>query len=179
MQLGGVLWHGTSGYSRSVFEHFSFASAKELRKASKEFIGFDLKDAKFATPLEEFDRVCHIRHAVVHNGGVVPGKNALQLQIARSGGQQKLVIGYAQLQDIASVVATLVTTFNRELFFEMCRRWAVVWRARTDWDPTREDRLFSMVWANFHSREELVSRSGRTNITRKKCLEGVRDEFGL
>jgi hypothetical protein len=38
INLGGLLWHGKKGFSRSAFEHASFTSREELVKACKDFL---------------------------------------------------------------------------------------------------------------------------------------------
>lgn len=179
VHLGGVLWHGNTGFSRSAFEHASFASVKELKKTAKDFVGFDLKDSEFKALLDEYEKVCHLRHGIVHNDGFLPGRNAIQLQVGNPGKPQEIVVRYEQLQELAAVVSNLVVTFNRELFFEMCSRWAIKWRKRGDWDPSEEDRKFKTIWNTFHSREELKTRTGKSKITRAKCVQCVKAEFGL
>jgi hypothetical protein len=40
ISLGGLLWHGQPGFSRSAFEHTSFTSKEELTKVCREYLGF-------------------------------------------------------------------------------------------------------------------------------------------
>jgi hypothetical protein len=177
--LGGLLWHGKNNFSRSAFEHSSFSSKDELKRACNKYIKFVLSDATFKGPLDEFDKVCQARHGIVHNDGFLPGRNAVRLAIPKNASPLRFYIRYAQLQEVAAVVNTLVFTFNRELFFEMCRRWAVVWRNRSDWDPSRENAVFAEIWKVFHSLDEKKYRPGRTKITRARCMADVRTSYGI
>jgi hypothetical protein len=151
INLGGLLWHGKKGFSRSAFEHASFTSREELVKACKDFLSIKLNDTKFKALLDQYERVCHLRHGIVHGDGLLPGRNAVQLDVPRYSKPVRIVVRYGQLQEIAAVINTLVMTLNRELFAIMCERWAIAWRTRADWDPALEGPLFNRIWATFHS----------------------------
>jgi hypothetical protein len=179
INLGGMLWHGRKGYSRSAFDHISFANADDLKKASSGYVGFVLQPNTFKTPLDEFDKVCHLRHGLVHNDGILPGRNAVKLEIKKYDSQIRTIVDYGGLQDIASVTSTLVSTFNRELFDLFCKRWAVDWRNRFDWNPANENNLFNSLWSIFVCRADLELRSDRHSARRIDCLQAVRVQFGL
>jgi hypothetical protein len=179
INLGGLLWHGHANYSRSAFEHYSFTSRDELRKACDGFLGFKLRDSEFKDPLDQFEEVCQLRHGIVHADGLLPGVNAVQLNMKRYIKPVRIHIGYAQIQDVAAVLDTLVVTFNRELFEEMCKRWAVDWRQRADWDPNKEQKLFGGLWKIFFSSEETKNRKGKSKLTQNACRQRVRSHFNL
>lgn len=179
INLGGLLWHGKKGFSRSAFEHSSFASRDDLVKACRDYIGFKLDDSTFKTLLDEYDVVCQFRHGIAHSDGLLPGKNAVQLGMPRFTKPVGIVIRYRHLQEVAAVINTLVYTINRELFSEMCKRWAIDWRARADWRPDKEQSSFAQIWAIFHSKDETRLRRNRTKITKQECFRKARATFGL
>ena len=47
INLGGMLWHGKEGFSRSAFEHMSFTSTEEIKRSFREFLDFNLDDKLF------------------------------------------------------------------------------------------------------------------------------------
>ncbi|MBB3034941.1 hypothetical protein [Alteriqipengyuania lutimaris] len=179
INLGGLLWHGKSAFGRSAFEHLSFASKDDIRKAYRNFADFPLDDSKFQIVLNEFEKVCQLRHGIVHGGGFMPGRNAVALGVRKTVRPQKIVVGYAELQSIAAVVGALVFTLNRGLFAEMCKRWAKDWRELPTWDATESDRAFAKIWAMFHSKRENLTRPGRSFITRKNCKLEIESVYGL
>lgn len=179
VNLGGLLWHGTEGFSRGAFEHASFASKEELTKAFKEYLKIDLDNATFSSLLSEFDSVCHLRHGIVHSDGFLPGRNAVQLDIPAYDVPVRIVIGYGQLQEVAAVVNVLIVTINRVVFSEMCKRWAVDWRKRSDWNPDSEEKIFRKIWKLFHSVEEWKTRKGKSKITCGACMADVKAQYGL
>lgn len=179
INLGGLLWHGKDGFSRSAFEHASFSSKKELSKACEDFIAFKLEDATFKSILDTYESVCQLRHGIVHGDGIMPGRNAVQLEISKFDKPVRIVVRYRQLQEIAAAVDTLVATLNREIFVRMCRRWAEDWRRRADWDPANEERLFARLWSIFLSASERRLRVGRSKITRGRCMAEVKLFYGI
>lgn len=179
INLGGVLWHGARDFRRSAFEHMSFTSSKEITSASKGYLGFDLKGSDFSDVFANFDAICHLRHGLVHNDGVLPGRNAVQIDVPQRLGGACISVDFGFLQDAAASTHALVTTFNRTLFKEMCSRWATSWRARADWDPSDERRRFLQVWKLFLSRTELETRPKKSSITVSKCIQLIRSEFDL
>jgi hypothetical protein len=179
ISLGGILWHGREGYSRGAFENGSLASKKDLQRTCKNFLGITLDEQTFQGPLDQFEIVCHLRHGLVHSDGLLPGKNAVAINMPRFQNPVRIKIEYEQLQDIGSVVSTLAFTLNRFLFDAMCKRWAIDWRQRASWNPADENILFSRVWRIFFCSDEHTHRAGRTNITRGKCQDAVKNTYNL
>ena len=179
INLGGLLWHGRDGFSRSAFDNVSFASGDELKKTSEQYIGFKLDASVFQSSLQEYDKVCQFRHGIVHGDGLLPGKNAIKLEIPRSGRPVRIVVEYRHLQDVAAVVTTLVALYNRGLFDLMCRRWAIDWRKRTDWDIENEKSMFQKVWKAFASTEELARKSRQSGMRKVDCMRAVKAQFNL
>lgn len=179
INLGGLLWHGREGFSRSAFEHASFTSRKELNSAFSDFLSMPLDDRVFKSLLEEYEIVCQLRHGIVHGDGLLPGKNAVQLDIPRYGKPVRITVDYGRLQDIAAVATTLVATVNRVAFAKMCERWAVQWRRRADWDPAKADARFKAIWTTFHSVDNRRLRQGRSRITRGNCLAEIKTTYNL
>lgn len=177
INLGGILWHGKNGFSRSAFDNSSFASSKELQKAARDFVGFDLAPAEFQAVLEDFDKICHLRHGIVHGDGVLPGKNAVQLDIPRFGNPVRITVRYSHLQEVAACVGALVSLFNRRLFDLLCKRWAIDWRRRVDWNPSDQNILFYRIWMAFVCRTELARRKDRRKLRRSDCLAAVKAEY--
>lgn len=179
INLGGVLWHGQEEFRRSAFEHMSFTSKEELRRAAEGYLKFKLADSHFKIPLEEYEIACHLRHGIVHNAGILPGRNAVQMEVRRYKKVVEIVVDYALLQRTVAAVDTLVLTFNRELFAEICRRWAIDWRQRADWIKENEDKLFTKIWNMFFCSELHGTRAGRSKITKSNCMTEVRNKFGI
>ncbi len=179
INLGGVLWHGKDEFRRSAFEHMSFASAKELTSATRGYLGFEMKGSKFDSILSDFDIICHLRHGLIHNAGILPGRNAVQINIKSYTKPVEIHIDYALLQSAAATLESLVFTLNRALFSEMCERWAVHWRRHPDWNPADERKKFLQIWNIFTCKQELQTRAGRTKITPTQCMTQVKSDHNI
>ncbi|WP_336768668.1 hypothetical protein [Pantoea endophytica] len=179
INLGGVLWHGKDEFRRSAFEHMSFTSSKELMTASKGYLGFEMKGSVFNGILKDFDAVCHLRHGLIHNAGILPGRNAVQIDIQSYSKPVEIRVDFAFLQNAAATIESLVVTFNRALFTEMCGRWASSWRARTDWNSSNERKKFMQIWNLFSCKLELQNRPNKKYLTPKKCMDQVRFNYNL
>lgn len=179
INLGGALWHGKEEFRRSAFEHMSFASSKELKAATNGFLGFELKGSVFNSVLKDFDTICHLRHGLIHNAGILPGRNAVQIDIQSYSKPVEICVDYAFLQNAAATLESLVFTLNRALFSEMCDRWAGAWRQRSDWKPTEEVRKFMQIWDIFSCETELAIRPNNVNITPAICMSKVKAEHNI
>ncbi|WP_148648400.1 hypothetical protein [Sphingobium cupriresistens] len=146
VNLGGAIWHGQYGnFSLSAFEHKSFADAKELKSVFKDYLNFELNESTFGELLRYFEVITHLRHAIVHSDGILPGRNAVKLDISRSNSALRVCIDQSKLQECLLILSNLVTLINRELFSQMCRRWAVEWRGRADWNPSDANDLLRAI----------------------------------
>lgn len=180
VKWGSVLWHRTGVLEMAAFEHLSFAGETEIKKACRTFLGFPISDASpLATPLSEFDRLCELRHSVVHSNGYIAGKNAIALSLPPVAGLLKVRIDYPQLQEAAWICTSLVTSFNTELFALMAERWARDWRRLADWDLTREIHLFADIFTQFRSSIDQGSNNIPDPLPLDQCRDEVMRAFGL
>lgn len=179
INLGGVLWHGKEEFRRSAFEHMSFTSGKELISAAKGYLDFNMKGGTFDSILKDFDSICHLRHGLIHNAGILPGRNAVQINIRSHLKPVEILIDFGFLQNAAASIESLVVTFNRALFSELCGRWAVAWRNRSDWIPENERKKFLQIWNAFLCKSELQNRHGKSKITASKCMDKIKIDYNL
>lgn len=153
INLGGAIWHGGTGsLNRSAFELKSFADCTELKKTFWDYVGFELSDDIFSSVLSDFEKLMQFRHAVVHSDGVLPGRNAVKLEILRSNRPLRVVFDYDRLQSSALALSSLIELINRELFYEFCRRWAIDWRRRADWQPAKSADTLKKISMLFDSK---------------------------
>ncbi|WP_409421330.1 hypothetical protein ABHF91_16535 [Pseudaeromonas sp. ZJS20] len=179
INLGGVLWHGKDEFRRSAFEHMSFASSKEIKSATKGYLGFEMKDSVFSSVLQDYDVVCHLRHGLIHNAGILPGRNAVQMNIKSYSKSVEICIDFSFLQSAAASIDSLVVTFNRALFSYLCNRWATSWRSRADWEPNNEKKKFMQIWNAFFCKSELKHRQNKRIITAASCMKKLKLEYNL
>jgi len=179
IHLGSVVWHGGLDAERGAFEHMSFAAAKNVRNTALKFLGYKIKQhGDTNAVLEEFDKVCELRHGVVHSGAILAGKNAIKLGVSRANATLKIQLGFAQVQECGAICTTLVVAFNSELFEEMAARWAKQWRGTPSWDPAYEKERFRSIWDNFYS--AIDQRTGQipVSLSMEQCMHAAFAELG-
>lgn len=180
INLGSVIWHPSDLVERGAFEHISLASSDSIIQTARKYVGLTIRqNTSVNSILEEFDKVCELRHGIVHSGRVLAGKNAIKLQIPPSTQITKVYIDYANLQEISSVCTTLVVTFNTLLFTEMCERWATSWRRSSFWNPANETVIFKNVWDTFYSVIDAQNGLISANLTYIRCRNKIKKEYNL
>lgn len=180
VKLGSVLWHGSTALELAAFEHSSFAGADEIKKACRNFLNFSFtQTSPLWEPLEEFDRLCQLRHSIVHANGYLAGKNAVALALPSATGRLRVSITYAQLQEAALICTSLATSFNTELFAEVAKRWALNWRQFPDWNAANEDILFADFHGLFYSSIDAAASTIPDPMILEQCRDEVKRSYGL
>jgi len=175
VNLGSILWYSKDSIGRGAFENISFADAKSIISCSKKYIAFNIDvNSDLNNILYEYDKVCEMRHAIVHSGRILAGKNALKLKIDTTDDIIKINIGYPELQEITSICTTLVACYNIELFEKITERWAVKWRQLPFWTIDREHNLFKTIWSIFYSKNDATNNTIQNNLSCIKCKNIVK-----
>lgn len=180
IQLGSLLWAEDQLQNRAAFEFLPFSSAENVRKAVTKFCKHTIKSkGTFDLMLEEYDKLCELRHAVVHSAHIVAGKNALKLNLRRSSQALKVRIRYPDLQASGSVCTALVQAANNELFEAMVTRWGRDWRNLPSWEPSKEGVLLNRLYAGFLSVRDQQNNSISNGLTKRSLKNRIKTEFNL
>jgi hypothetical protein len=168
ISFGSVLWHDGVNFERAAFEHISFADSKTIVSNCKKFISYDLKAS---TMLKEFDKVCELRHGIVHANSLLPGKNAITLQITSRASQTlRIKIDFPQIQECAAICNTLVTAINGELFNEISNRWSSRWIFS---DDSTKNESFEKLWKTFYSEIDKARGSIPNDVGMVGCRDAI------
>lgn len=178
INLGSVIWHPNEYIERGAFEHISFSESSKIIEITRKYIGVDLNQSNLTPILAEFNKVCELRHGIVHSSRVLAGKNALFLDLPSSENEQYITIGYGELQNIASICTTLVVSYNQNLFEKMIHRWATNWR-KPNWNSEIENREIKKIWDIFYSKIDKANNSIPETGTWVKCRNLVKTEYQL
>jgi hypothetical protein len=179
INLGSVIWHPSHEIERGAFEHLSLASADGINNTAKKFIGIDLKSNGLGTILAEFDKICELRHGIVHSGKVLAGKNGIKLKLQSTNNITQIDIGFAQFQEIMSICNALVVDSNKLFFAELAKRWSTSWRNTPSWDSSTANLKFKKIWNLFYSTRDQQNGTIPVNMTLIKCRNQVMKEFNI
>lgn len=165
-----TVWHGYGDLERGIFENISFSDAKTIKKNLDDLIDLKLSgNNQIIAPLEEFDKLCELRHAIVHSAGFLAGKNAIRLQLPSSRTSVKAVVGYSQLQEAADICTALVCAVNLELFVLISRRWLHEWPSSPAYMNSNHNQLFKKIWETFYSEFDASHGSIACSLTQTKA----------
>lgn len=178
INFGSVLWHPNESIERGAFEHISFSESKKIIEITRKYIGVELNKSDLLPILNEFNKVCELRHGIVHSARILAGKNALILDLPSSDKDQFITIGYGQLQNIASICTTLVVSYNQHLFEAMVHRWATSWR-NPSWTSEIENESFKKIWSIFHSKVDKANNTIPESGSWIKCRNLIKMEYHL
>lgn len=177
VQLGSLLWAGDHLQNRSAFEFMAFSSAENIRKALANFACHQLRQGgALDGMLKEYDKLCELRHAVVHSGHLVAGKNAIKLALRHSRQPLKVTLNYAGLQATGTVCTALVQAANTDLFETLVGRWAQDWRRLSSWDASQEKRLFKHLRSGFLSKRDYDNHAIPL-VSAERLLQQVRQAY--
>jgi hypothetical protein len=171
ISLGSAIWHQEK-IGRGALEHLSLADKKTIINQSEKFLGFKISGGSdtFAS-LTEFDKICELRHGIVHNSGNLPGTNAINLGFSVGAGPHRIVVDYARLQEVALICRSLVAAYNIELFSLMAERWAL------SWIPRKNHGRFKKLWSIFFSNIDFDAGNLTHPLSLIKCRNSVMGSF--
>jgi hypothetical protein len=111
-----------------LLEHTSFTAAKHVKTSLNEFLG--LKDTEFPNDvrfaLEEFDKICEVRHCCVHRFGKLGTKNAWELgfDTHKSMIERPFSPTIHEVRAISASLVMFIRTINNYVFHAMLDRIA-------------------------------------------------------
>jgi len=145
-------WFGFGEMEKGAFENTSFSDPKTVKKNLNDLTGVNVSNSnQISTPLEEFGRLCELRHAIVHSAGLLAGKNAVKLELPNSRNSTKVKIGYSEIQEAAEICTALVCAVNLELFINTSAKWLNEWPRTPAYRGQNSNALFKKVWILFYS----------------------------
>lgn len=180
IKFGSVLWHNGINIERGALEHFSFANHTNIKSKVKNFTGYKIKDnGPSDIVLEEYSKVCELRHGIVHSNLEFAGINAIKLELLNISSPSRIKVEYNELQECAAICTTLVASFNTVFFEEMARRWAVKWPNSPSWDNQNANKKFHEIWKIFHSTIDESQGVIPSVMTMVKCRNRVKKTFNI
>lgn len=133
----------------AILERISFTSADNIQKACRELLGIsgDFSSA-FTKALEDYIRVCHLRHCVVHRFGKLGASNAVHLGIDAHCDllERPMRLDYASLQTSIAVADCFARVFNSFVFNAIVSR---MFDVNLCGDYSRDGPIFRRYYAIF------------------------------
>jgi len=139
---------------RGMLDHESFSSRENIVGWSRKVTGSDLSKApSLNEALNEFERVCHIRHAAIHAGGYLSTRNAQVLGVPP--GTWISFDSPKGIYEIISVVTATIRSFNQVMFEQILTSWLNGATLSGEW--SRDKTKFTRLWEAFRSTGDIDS----------------------
>jgi hypothetical protein len=125
VSFGAALHLSKELLPEAILERLSFISEKAIVDALKDILAVKgAMPADLDKAIEDYVRVCQLRHCAVHRFGKLGVSNAINLGLANHKDllEKPLKLEYASLQDTIAISTCLVKTLNNFLFNEMLSR---------------------------------------------------------
>lgn len=125
LSYGAAISHGANLLPEAILEDISFAGKANIKESIKTFIGLKghLPNS-LVSALEEFNKVCEIRHCLVHRFGKLGAKNAIKLGLSEHSTciEKPLLLNYQFLQELQLACNVVVKEVNNYIFNGLLQR---------------------------------------------------------
>lgn len=175
VSYGAVLFHLSHLLPEALLEDSTFISKETIVKNVKNFLGLPINPQQIPAldaALDEFEKVCHLRHCIAHRSGLLGSKNAIELGLEKFSSYLEKPISPTldSVNNVFNICQNLVLEFNDQIFDCIITRSISkgVWTG----DLRRDKKLFSVLYSTFsptpHNTNEL-----------KKSYKGFTSHFGI
>ncbi len=109
----------------AILERISFVSKKSISDGLKDLLAIKGPlQSQLEAAVEDYVRVCQLRHCAVHRFGKLGTSNAISLGLETHKAllEKPLLLDYVALQNAIAIATCLVKTLNNFLFNEMISR---------------------------------------------------------
>jgi len=165
IRFGAIEYYSNSKIAIGLFDSSSFASSSEIIKRTRELLGVDINsDPSVKAALDEFEKVCHLRHCAIHGGGILNGHNAKELSLEKSYVNRLLRFDITAIQECLSVCYSFVRAFNSFISKKILSR-LMGQVIKGYWDIEKD--LFKSLIDVFYSKEDMPEEIKYKEIYRK------------
>jgi hypothetical protein len=140
----------------ALLESISFTGKKRIVEAIRNFLGVKGNfPAEVEKVLDDFSRVCQLRHCIVHRFGKLGSNNAIELGLMkhRECLEKPLRLNDRNLQEIFLVCHNTVKIVNNFLFQTVLTRTLKEEDCRWTWDLRKDKAEFQKYFDVFSSKE--------------------------
>ena len=162
LNYGAAINYNTEMLPEALLERSSFASKKNISEAFKLFLGLKGNISnELELTLNEYDKICHLRHCVVHRFGKLGSNNAIKFGLDKHSKclEKPLSLNSAQLFEINQICGNTVLVVNDFLFKRILMRTIEPEYSIWKWDLRKDKNCFLKYYNLFTSTIRPESRS--------------------
>jgi hypothetical protein len=180
MNLSSI-YFGYDFLELSAFENQSLSDSQMIIKNIRVLFDIDINKntSSISPPLMEYQKLCELRHSIVHCNGIINSKNAIELDLPPNRNHYQVDISFSELQNSALICTSLVRACNIEFFEKMITRWAIQWRLLPEYDSNNNLKKIKKIWNTFISEFDLQNNNISNPSTLLKTKNKIEKEFNL
>ncbi len=149
-----------------ILEKASFASKKNIIDSFKKFLGLDgHQPDELLKTLDEFEKICHLRHCIVHRFGKLGSQNAIKFGLDSHSSlvEKPLKLDITMVYNLSLICTNTVLVVNKFLYNKILQRTANKEKNIWEWDLRKDKKTFELYYNLFHSNEKPHSDSSLKN----------------
>lgn len=121
VSYGAVLFHLSHLLPEALLEDCTFVSKETIVKNINNFLGLAINPQQIPAldaALDEFEKVCHLRHCIAHRSGLLGSKNAIELGLDKFSTYLEKPISPTldSVNNVFNICQNLVLEFNDQIF---------------------------------------------------------------
>lgn len=150
ISFGAALHSHRDLLPEAFLEEMTFISKDSVEKLLTQVIG--IKAQNLSDVLEEYNRICQLRHCIVHRFGKLGTNNAIKLGLRthKTLLEKPIQISTEDLNKIGYTLVNLVKAINNSVYEQVLERSAKQSEAWS-WEFARDEEVFSKIYMVFAS----------------------------
>lgn len=125
ISYAAAMYHNSNTMPEALLESRSFASEKHIKEVVKDLLGIQGGMPRYLIEsLAEFNKICQLRHCIIHRFGKLGSNNAISLGILDFSNEVEMPIALniSQVESIAGVLRSFVKNTNNYLYNSVLKR---------------------------------------------------------
>lgn len=154
LNYGAAINYPSNLLPEALMERSSYASKTNIKDALKTFIGLKGQHAnELDKALDEFEKICHLRHCVVHRFGKLGSSNAMKfgLDTHIECLEKPLSLDVGKLYNIYQICENTVLVLNHYLYTNIMKRTVEPDYSFWQWDLRKDRNNFAKYYNLFAS----------------------------
>lgn len=157
---GAALFQEKEMLAEALLEGYSFSGERDIKKAFTNFLDMQQLEKNISALLNEYEKICQIRHCCVHRFGKLGTHNGIALGLNEHSNvlEKPLKLDKGSLENIASWLMSFIKAINNYLFKIMLERsvnknntHAVSWKWKYSRDKAKFNKLYKCFATTFDS----------------------------
>lgn len=172
---GAVLYHGPDLLPEALLEDCTFLNKDNIVKNLKNFLGVQLnpqQEPDLLKALEEYEKICHLRHCIAHRSGHLGSKNAIELGLDTFSQhlEQPISLTLDAVNNVFNICHNCVLESNDYIFESLLSRTVSggIWTGDLRKDKLKFRRIF-----------EIFADDSQTSESLKNVYKGFVQHYGI